>query len=112
MKFILVRFAKLNFKNGQKIGKCDTQYCFASVLNQVTSVLLKQEMNIMTANEQATFLYSQTVCALITAMGMQAENDQRQLRGESMCFMQTDFERVIIDHGIGYNDALGRLHDN
>ena len=35
--------------------------------------------------------------ALIEAMGMQAENIQREVRGEAMAFVEEDFARVAED---------------
>jgi len=45
--------------------------------------------------------------ALIRAMGYQAENLQRQHRGESMAYMEKDFSDLIELEGIGYNDVIG-----
>ena len=56
-----------------------------------------------------SFLISQSVCAMITAMGMQAENKQREIQQESPAYVEDDFQHVINDHQIGYNDALRLL---
>lgn len=56
--------------------------------------------------DRGAYLISQVGCALITAMGMQAENDQRKHRGESMAYTYDDFQKVILEHGIGTNDAI------
>lgn len=55
---------------------------------------------------RGAYLLSQSVCALITAMGMQAENDHRKQRGESMAYTEEAFQKLILDHGIGCNDAI------
>lgn len=44
--------------------------------------------------------------AQIRAMGMQAENESRQNRGESPAYVEEDFVRVIDDEGIGFNQAV------
>jgi len=56
-------------------------------------------------NRQVAFLISQSVCALITAMGMQAENKQREVLGQSMAYTEENFQEVIQEHGISWNDA-------
>jgi hypothetical protein len=52
--------------------------------------------------------YSMTMIAqaMITAMGMHAENEQRKVRGESMAYVSDDFERLINDNGIHHNAVL------
>lgn len=61
--------------------------------------------------DRGAYLISQSVCALITAMGMQAENDQRKHRGESMAYMEEAFQKVILDYSIGSNDAILTLRE-
>jgi hydroxymethylpyrimidine/phosphomethylpyrimidine kinase len=59
--------------------------------------------------DKAAFLMSQSACAMITALGMQAENQQRAIEQSSPAFVGDDFQRVINDHRIGWNDAIGYL---
>jgi len=56
-------------------------------------------------SDQQAFLISQSVAAMITAMGMQAENKQREALGESMAYTEKQFCEVIDEHGIGFNTA-------
>ncbi len=42
-----------------------------------------------------TIINASVARALILAMGMQAENLQREHRGESMAYVEIDFERLI-----------------
>ena len=49
---------------------------------------------------------SQIVCAHAEAMGMAAENYARDLRGEPMLFLHTDFVALIDRYGIGHNAIL------
>jgi hypothetical protein len=48
------------------------------------------------------------VQGLITAMGMQAENKQREHRGESLAYTEADFQKVLLDNGIHHNAVLKR----
>lgn len=57
-------------------------------------------------NDQRTHLISRSVCAMITAMGMQAENKQREFLGQSMVYTDVDFRKLIDEHKIGWNDAI------
>lgn len=63
----------------------------------------------MTEQENCAYINSQTACALITAMGMQAENKQREVRGESMVFVQKDFEDLMLRFTINHNDVLSQF---
>ncbi len=58
---------------------------------------------------QASFLNSQIACALIRMEGMKAENMQRDVRGESMAYVEEDFFNLIQNGGIGHNDAATTL---
>ena len=46
------------------------------------------------------------VRAQIRAMGMQAENMQREQNGESMAYTEKDFVYLIEEEGIDYNQAI------
>ena len=60
----------------------------------------------MTDEQRAAFLISQTTCAMIEAMGMHADNMQRQHQGASMAYDGGAFENLINKYGIGHNAAL------
>jgi len=59
--------------------------------------------------EPGAFLISQSVCAMIKALGMHAENEQRKHRGKSMAYVEEHFIELIDEHGIGHNDAITTL---
>lgn len=59
--------------------------------------------------KQAAFLNSQTACAMIEAMGMQALNKQREAQGLSMAYDDEAFFALIDKYGIGHNTALTTL---
>lgn len=63
----------------------------------------------MNEQERAAFIQSQSVCALIEALGMVALNMQRQATGNSMAYSDTDFDNLIIKYGIGHNVVIGFL---
>jgi hypothetical protein len=65
----------------------------------------------MNENQRAAYLISQSAAAMIEAMGMQAENTQREHRGESLAYVEDDFQRVILKYGIGTNSAISYLRD-
>lgn len=48
------------------------------------------------------------VQALIEAMGMVAENQQRIHRGESLAYTEESFNKLIEKHGIHHNGILSR----
>ena len=57
--------------------------------------------------------YSMTIIAqaMITVMGMQAENDQRKALGHSMAYVENDFLAVIEENGIHHNAILSQWID-
>lgn len=64
----------------------------------------------MNEMERAAFLISQSICALIEAMGMQAENLQRSHRGESLAYTELAFENLLHKWAIHHNAALNTLN--
>lgn len=60
----------------------------------------------MTPEQQAAFIMAQAAAAMITAMGMAAENKQREIRGDSPAYVGHHFDDLIGQFGIGHNDAL------
>ena len=57
----------------------------------------------------AALLMSRCACAVIEACGMLAENQFRERRGESVAYAEGAFQQVLLNSGIGYNDAIGIL---
>ena len=64
----------------------------------------------MTPEQSAAFINSQTACAMITAMGMHAENKQREVLGHSMAYVNNDFIGLINKSGIGHNDIMTTIN--
>ena len=62
------------------------------------------------SNRQSALLFSQSVCAQIKAMGMHAENMQREALGQSMAYDEKDFTDLVNEHLIGWNDAITLLN--
>lgn len=60
----------------------------------------------MNREQRIAYIISQSAAALITAMAMQAENDQRKHLGQSMAYQEDAFLNVIDQHGIGTNSVL------
>ena len=63
----------------------------------------------MNETSRAAFLQSQVACAMIEAMGMQAENEQRKAVGHSMAYTEDAFVQLIDRYGIGHNAAFTSL---
>lgn len=59
--------------------------------------------------DEAAFIISQSACAMIEAMGMQAENTQRAIQQNSPAYVYDDFTRLIDNYLIGHNDVVHRL---
>ncbi|MHC4188433.1 MAG: hypothetical protein ACYSUB_01990 [Planctomycetota bacterium] len=65
----------------------------------------------MSPEEKAAVINARAAMALVRAMGMQAENLNRQQRGESIAYVEEAFEQVIIDEGIYWNAIHSFLFD-
>ncbi len=65
----------------------------------------------MTNEQKAAYVNSQSVCALIEAMGMAAENQQRAHRGESAAYVEGAFTDLIEKYGIYHNAVLTTFQD-
>jgi len=57
-----------------------------------------------------TIVNASVARALIKAMGMQAENLQRQHLGESVTYPDSAFVALIDDEGIGWNTVIELLN--
>ena len=57
----------------------------------------------MTPEQKAAYVNAMSASALIEAMGMQAENQQRAAVGHSMAYTEDDFMKVIEKYGIHHN---------
>ena len=59
----------------------------------------------MTEDQKVAYVQAQTVCAMAEIMGMQAENMQRAVLGDSMAYDADAFFSVIEKYGI-HNNAV------
>jgi hypothetical protein len=64
----------------------------------------------MTDEQSVAYVQSQATCALIEAMGMQAENANRKYRGEAPAYDEKAFTDLIEKWGIHHNGVLGLFH--
>ena len=62
-------------------------------------------------DKKAAFIISQSVCALIDALGMVAENDVQKSLGQGMAFDHAAFLKMRDEYKIGLNDVLDYLQD-
>lgn len=61
--------------------------------------------------KQTAILMANAIAALISAMGMHAENMQRAHRGESVAYDSLSFEQLIEEKGLGYNQIISLLNE-
>jgi len=65
----------------------------------------------MNDEQKAAYVMAQAACALIEAQGMVAVNKTRELRGESLAYVEEDFMAVINKYGIDHNSVLGTFYE-
>ena len=61
----------------------------------------------MTPEQQAAYVFAQSVSALIEAMGMISDNMDRARKGESQAWYNEEFNNLIDKYGISHNAVLG-----
>jgi len=64
----------------------------------------------MTEEQKAAYIMSQSVCAMIEALGMMSDNQQRIYRGESIAYPSKSFNDLIEEYGIHNNATIGLFH--
>ena len=60
----------------------------------------------MDEQQKAAYIMSQSSCAMIEAMGMQAENQMCKLKGESLAYGEKQFNDIILRYGIDHNSVV------
>lgn len=65
----------------------------------------------MSTERNAAIVFSNCTRAFIIALGMQAENEQRKHRGESIAFVKEDFDKLILEEGIHWNAVITMLNE-
>jgi hypothetical protein len=63
----------------------------------------------MTQEQQAAFVFSQTVCALADVLGMMSENMQRAVCNQSMAYDAKAFVDAVAH--IGHNNVLSLFNE-
>ena len=61
----------------------------------------------MTPEQQAAYVFAQSVSALIEALGMIGENLDRARRNESPAWRNEEFNGLINKYGIHHNAVIG-----
>ena len=64
----------------------------------------------MDKTQKAAYIISQSACAMIEALGMQADNMERARQGMSMAYEMHDFTEVFERYGITHNQVLQYLN--
>ncbi|MEK6883945.1 MAG: hypothetical protein AABY22_30220 [Nanoarchaeota archaeon] len=60
----------------------------------------------MTKEQTTAYVFSQSVCALIDAFGMNALNNDRMHRGQSIAYTDAAYFELIERYGIGHNNVV------
>ncbi len=63
----------------------------------------------MNEEQRIAYLNSQIACALIEMNGMVAENQWRASNGNSPCYGEEQFQKLIDKYGLGHNDVMTSL---
>jgi len=65
----------------------------------------------MTDEQKAAFIIAQSAVLVARVAGMQAENQIREHRGESLAYAENAFLTLIDESGVHHNAAIGLFHD-
>jgi hypothetical protein len=63
----------------------------------------------MNEQERCTYINSMATCAMIRAMGMQAENRFCEAHDETPIYREKDFNALIEEYGIHHNAVLTQM---
>lgn len=66
----------------------------------------------MTDEQKAAYVVGESMVLLGRLLGMHAENMQRSYRGESMAYVEVDFERVVDSSPVHHNASIGLFHSH
>ena len=61
--------------------------------------------------DKVTYLNSQIACAMIEAMGMQAQNQQREILRESPAYVEDSFMQLLDKYGLHHNSVITFLQE-
>jgi len=61
--------------------------------------------------DKVAYLNSQIACAIIEAMGMQAENEQRKIMGNSPAYVKDSFMQLLDKYGLHHNSIITFLQE-
>jgi hypothetical protein len=61
--------------------------------------------------DKVAYLNSQIACAMIEAMGMQAENKQREIMGNSPAYVEDSFMELLTKYGLHHNSVITFLQE-
>jgi hypothetical protein len=61
----------------------------------------------MTQEQQAAYVVAMAACVNAEVAAMQAENQQRANRGESVAYTESAFRDLITNYGIHHNAVIG-----
>jgi hypothetical protein len=61
--------------------------------------------------DKVAYLNSQIACAMIEAMGMQAENKQREILGEGPAYVEDSFMHLLEKYGLYHNSVITFLQE-
>ena len=64
-----------------------------------------------TPEQRAAYINAQVACAMIEAMGMQAQNDYRKHIGEAPEYKLEDFENLLEQYVVNHNSVISYLRE-
>jgi cytochrome c-type biogenesis protein CcmH len=76
-------------------------------LGDATRIAEKNAEKPMTQEQKAAYVIAMAACAMAEIAGMQAENQNRAHRGESVAYTEDAFRAVIESNGIHHNAVIG-----
>lgn len=63
----------------------------------------------MTEEQKAAYVNAMAAGAMIEALGMVAENQQRVLQGKDLAYAEDAFTKLMLDRGLHHNALMGEF---
>ena len=81
-------------------------------LRWVLVPLTENRQELMTPEQKAAFVFSQSVAAMAAIESMKVTNRERVSKGNTEAYDEKAFLEVIDNYNIGYNDVVGLFREH
>lgn len=82
------------------------------VINPARCPKIKERKMETSDLQELDYGITMSVCALVKALGMVAENQDRLQKGQSIAYTESSFDKLIDEYGVHHNAVLSRWQNH